>query len=189
MQLEAKRWTRHGKDRVYVSIPDGERVGWLDLLTHEQHLQQPTLTGDFKIALQPYLRPLTPAGALQPVTEAPVPLQHPSVDEPWNDLALHRPGQLVRAEAEQHLAGMREKSKAGSVLARASHIKTDERAFRVDANCKAWVKASYAVHDEPMLLRMRRARSVSVAGSASRTRTYPCGSFLVPRSERTPLTA
>lgn len=55
MQLEAKRWTRYGKDRVYVAAPDSSRVGWLDLLTQEQHLEQSALSGEFTIAVEPYL--------------------------------------------------------------------------------------------------------------------------------------
>jgi len=31
--LFVKRWTRYGKDRLYVQTTAGEKVGWLDLAT------------------------------------------------------------------------------------------------------------------------------------------------------------
>jgi len=30
-ELIMKRWRRYGKDRLYVNLKDGTRVGWLDL--------------------------------------------------------------------------------------------------------------------------------------------------------------
>lgn len=125
---------------VYVSASDGTRVGWLDLLTQEQHLEQPALSGEFMIALQPYLpAPNTPLPG-EVVTGTPTPSQRPAEDH-WEDLALHRPGQLVRAEAEEQLAGMKERSKVGTFLARAFDVKTDERAYRVGANGEETVGA------------------------------------------------
>jgi len=31
-----KRWTRYGKDRLYISTEDGQRVGWLDWRGHRE---------------------------------------------------------------------------------------------------------------------------------------------------------
>lgn len=36
MALITERWTGYGRDRVYVSLPDGQRVGWLNLLTGDR---------------------------------------------------------------------------------------------------------------------------------------------------------
>ena len=36
--LTVKRWRRFGKDRLYVNLPDGDRVGWLDLQTGQSTL-------------------------------------------------------------------------------------------------------------------------------------------------------
>lgn len=72
------------------------------------------------IALQPYLTALPPAQREEAVTESPEP--SPGLAErQWEDLALHRARQLVRAEAEaeDHLAGMQERSKVATFLARA----------------------------------------------------------------------
>jgi hypothetical protein len=43
--LVTQRWRRYGKDRLYVSSATGEKVGWLDLLTGERHLE-PGADGD-----------------------------------------------------------------------------------------------------------------------------------------------
>jgi hypothetical protein len=61
--LVAKRWTRYGKDRVYVSTADGTRVGWLDLLDGAQHLEVPDQGPAFLHALQPFLAADPPAQA------------------------------------------------------------------------------------------------------------------------------
>ena len=52
----------------------------------------------------------------------------------WTDLALHRPGEAVRALADAELAAMKERSRVGTWLARALDVKTDERAWRVGAD-------------------------------------------------------
>ena len=43
-RVQATRWTPYGKDRLYVTTEDGQRVGWLDLLTGESTLEVPELT-------------------------------------------------------------------------------------------------------------------------------------------------
>ena len=129
-ELETKRWRRYGKDRIYVSTADGQRVGWLDLLDGSRHLEVPEHAAAFDAALQPF----APSAV-----EAPIPAQRPApatvvVPAPtWRDLALNRPGEQVRAEAEEHLAGMRERSRVGTFLLRVFDAKTDERAYRVGA--------------------------------------------------------
>ena len=45
--LTVKRWTRYGKDRLYVTSEDGQRVGWLDLLTDESTVDLPEFTDAF----------------------------------------------------------------------------------------------------------------------------------------------
>jgi hypothetical protein len=53
------------------------------------------------------------------------------LDGDWVDLAANVPGQAVRALAEAELAAMRQRSRLGTVIARAFDVKTDERAWRV----------------------------------------------------------
>jgi hypothetical protein len=130
-ELEAKRWTRYGKDRVYVSTQHGQRVGWLDLLDGSQHLELPEYAEACSEALKPFLT--TSATAPEPVPrEAAVAALEP-VQKPFTDLAENRPGQQVRAEATAQLQNMRERSRVGTFLIRAFDVKTDERAYRVGA--------------------------------------------------------
>lgn len=133
-QLETKRWTRYGKDRVYVSTLDGQRVGWLDLQDGSQHLEDESLAAAFCEAIIPFQRDSRHTPGVTP--------DLPSVDaakpaEPaapaWQDLDAHVPGQLLRAEAQAQQAELRERSRVGVFLARAFDIKTDERAYRVGA--------------------------------------------------------
>ena len=139
-QMVTKRWNRYGKDRIYVSTPDGQRVGWLDLLDGSRHLELPEHEAPFMEALQPFL----PSAAPLEAVVAPAPDQIPvprrtaptagsvSAQPEWRDLAQNRPGEQVRAEADAHLAEMRGRSRVGTFLARAFDAKTDERA------CAAW---------------------------------------------------
>ena len=160
-QVTVARWTRYGKDRLYVSTEDGQRVGWLDLLTGEATVEMPEHTDTFHDAVRAHqagipgpegtttsnfpdgspealATPPPSAGEVPPTSPPrPTPLVLPIaevLDPAWTDLALNRPGQGVRAEAEALLAGMKEQSKVGTFLKRAFDVKTDERAFRVGAD-------------------------------------------------------
>ena len=135
-ELQTKRWRRYGKDRVYVSTADGQQVGWLDLLDGSRHLEVPEQADAFEAALQPFA---TPAAEVQVpeqrIPPAPAEAPDPAAESPptWHDLALNRPGEQVRAEAEEQLAALRERSRVGTFLLRAFDAKTDERAYRVGA--------------------------------------------------------
>jgi hypothetical protein len=50
-ELTVRRWTRYGKDRLYVNDADGSRVGWLDLETDEVVLEREVLREEFERAL------------------------------------------------------------------------------------------------------------------------------------------
>lgn len=50
-------------------------------------------------------------------------------DEPWRDVGVNRPGELVRAQAEE----LRRAAPFRTLLARLAHVHTDERAFRLGA--------------------------------------------------------
>lgn len=142
MHLVAKRWTRYGKDRVYVSTAAGERVGYLDLLDGSRHLDLLDHEAAFLAALQPFLTGPS-AGTCTPDKHPGSQTVHaakviqkggPAVAAAeWLDLAQNRPGQHVRAEAEAQLADSRERSRIGTFFARAFDAKTDERAYRVGA--------------------------------------------------------
>jgi hypothetical protein len=130
--LETKRWKRYGKDRVYVSDAAGQRVGWLDLLDGSQHLEMAAHAEAFTEALRPFLT----ADPAAPVVDEPVasPAAHVPSSGVWTDLAAHRPGQGVRAQADALRTDMAERSRVGTMLKRVLDVKTDERAHRVGAN-------------------------------------------------------
>jgi hypothetical protein len=37
------RWRKYGKDRLYVALADGTKVGYWDLVTDEPHPEKPEL--------------------------------------------------------------------------------------------------------------------------------------------------
>lgn len=85
------RWRRYGHDRLYVSSPSGENLGWMDLRTGEITTLQPGSHDAVLRALGPHLtQPSMPQNAL---AEA-------------DDLASNRPGDGVRAQAERLAPGV-----------------------------------------------------------------------------------
>lgn len=141
--LVVKRWTRYGKDRLYVETVTGVKVGFLDLLTGQATIEQPEMAAAFHEVVNGHQaaqsRPsvsVTPAKPTADPSErssaAPKPEYAVAVD--WTDLSANRPGQGVRAEAGSLLADMKSTSKVGTFLKRALDVKTDERAFRVGAD-------------------------------------------------------
>jgi PAS domain-containing protein len=140
--LRAVRWTRYGKDRLYVMQPDGIQVGWVDLATGERHLVADALRGEFEAALQAYgdvPAQLAPASAGEPeAASAAEPA--PCGDEGWIDLAANRPGAGARARARRDLA-QRERSRVGGWVARAFDLRVDEREWRVGADGEETVGA------------------------------------------------
>src|SRR3954452_3497140 len=139
--LRVERWRRYGKDRLYVNDSTGQRIGWVDRDSGERTIEVPVQRGEFDAAVAAFeakLRGEAPSSELpaEPSSASQAPAStHSVVDTPtapdWRDLALHRPGQLAREQAETELAAMRGRSKVGTFIARAVDMKTDERAWRV----------------------------------------------------------
>ena len=75
-----------------------------------------------------------PGAAPSVVVPVPPPVREVEVQQEWVDLALNRPGQAARAQAEAELAAMKDRTKVGTLLARLVDAKTDERAWRVGAD-------------------------------------------------------
>jgi hypothetical protein len=157
-QLNCHRWQRYGKDRLYVDRPDGERVGWVDLVTGARTLTDPTHEIEFSAAInswyvetasvertvgtrraigvEPSVSNDGNADAVYPAEEKiepSLPEQRCPSPNPWHDLNLHVPGQAARDQATKALTAMRETSRVGTLVARAFDMKTDERAWRVGA--------------------------------------------------------
>jgi hypothetical protein len=36
-ETAVQRWRKYGKDRLYINVGDGTRIGWHDVLTSEDH--------------------------------------------------------------------------------------------------------------------------------------------------------
>jgi hypothetical protein len=159
--MTARRWTRYGKDRVYVTAADGTKVGWLDLLTGDEHVEDPSQIDGFRATMAQY-RTTTPQSdtptsptmqvpTAAPPVESPTPATPPPAAAPpervvpaWEDLAARVPGQGVRANAEAELAAMKQRSRVGTFLARTFDVHTDERAWRVGAEGEENVGAKLA---------------------------------------------
>lgn len=144
----ATRWRKYGKDRVYVNSSDGERLGWLDLVTAEVRAEDVSRLQELLAALDGFCAAQgLPWRATATVTEqGPIAVaaqpDRPDPEPPaWDDLAAHVPGQLLREQAAVELAEMRDRSRIGTVLARAMDMKTDERAYRVGAGGEETVGA------------------------------------------------
>ncbi len=72
MMLSARRWTRYGHDRVYVTHEDGTKIGYLDLKTGESHINDPDLTDAFNAAVEPFRQP-SPSHLDQAPPDSPTP--------------------------------------------------------------------------------------------------------------------
>lgn len=79
--LTVKRWTRYGKDRLYVNHEDGSRVGWLDLQTDEVTLEREDLRAEFEHTLAHHR-----AGSGEDIASPPPPPPAPSRPSPQPSL-------------------------------------------------------------------------------------------------------
>ncbi|MEU6864929.1 nuclease-related domain-containing protein [Streptomyces sp. NPDC046876] len=53
--LTVNRWKRHGKDRLYVNLPDGTAVAWADVATKVITIKVPQYKGDAAALLRSHL--------------------------------------------------------------------------------------------------------------------------------------
>ena len=146
---------RYGHHRGYAARSDGTKLGWIDVATGAIEIGEGvdrastgaaltawrdalTLAPGVPVAETPPLRePILATNIEPPVTELP-PLEAPDKSYPeapeWVDLALHRPGELVRAEALAEWEARKERSKFLAYGARVFNVHTQERAWRVGAD-------------------------------------------------------
>lgn len=140
-----KRWRRYGKDRLYVELRDGTKVGYWDLATGTAHPGTPgdeaillRAVADWKDVQQDRPVPSAPAPTPAPPPASAEPL--PPVAQPWLDLAETPPGAAARKQAEAARAAAPVKT----VLARILGVHTDERAWRLGAVGEERVAAQLA---------------------------------------------
>ncbi len=118
-KLLTQRWTKFGKDRLYVKTDDGLDVGWLDLVDGSRLVTKPQFAEAFNLTLESWLASrsqgctstLSNAVALDSahVEELGI-VEKPSVprladraqraEQPWEDLALRVAGQAATEQAE-----------------------------------------------------------------------------------------
>lgn len=135
--LVVNRWNRYGKRRLYLNLLDGRRVGWVDLVTDERHLELAEFASDFDRVLAAYSGEGT-AGAVDVVSSVEVATPPaPSaeiVSQPENrDLTLNRPGELVRARAQAEWEAAKGESTVLAWGRRLVDARTEERGWRVGA--------------------------------------------------------
>lgn len=148
-RLRVRRWKRYGHDRLYVSTPAGETLGYLDLKTNRGVGVEVARSIEFWVAVDAWR-----AGAPQPVAPTPpkqtppVPANRPTMPEPpdlrrarleavpddadpadWVDLAANRPGAAARAVADQKRTAHPVRTRLGRLL----RLRTDETAWRTGA--------------------------------------------------------
>lgn len=153
-QLIETRWTRYGKDRVYVKTPDGAEVGHVDLVTRTIVATMPDYEADLQHCLARW------SGAAEPASDgapdaAPTPalagpeMQAPELaapqlssaaDDAAEDLAVNVAGATARAKRNEVNA----QAPVMNMIARVLGVKTDERAWRVGAKGEERVASELA---------------------------------------------
>ena len=144
-ELLVARWSRYGKDRLYVSAPDGSRIGWRDLVSGENHIERATHAEEFRRVVGEWLGCKKTGGreanipSTQAAQAAPEP-RHPVAIAHWEDLATQRAGAMAREQA----IAMREAAPVRTAIARILGAHTDERAWRIGADGEEKVAAQLA---------------------------------------------
>ncbi|NUK36431.1 NERD domain-containing protein [Streptomyces lunaelactis] len=95
---------RHGRDRLYVSLPDGRNIAWYDRDSGRVSLVSEPRRADVLAALAPYLTGDVTVGPPPVPTSAD--LARLSL-HPDDDLAPNRPGEALHAELDRLPAGRR----------------------------------------------------------------------------------
>lgn len=137
-ELTETRWTRYGKDRVYVRTAAGVDVGYIDL--HAKRVV-PALSEYEPVLRHSLARWCPPVEAPEPPTAAmvspavPVPTCRPPAD-----LATNSAGAAARAKRDEVNA----EAPVRNLLARVLGVKTDERSWRVGAEGEEKVAAQLA---------------------------------------------
>ena len=132
--LVTTRWTKYGKDRLYVKTPDGTAVGHIDLLTGAVEVQVAEFDSEVRaLAPQREPKPAEPTLSLLPSPTMPIELNAPpptSLPTPTAfDLATNAAGAAARAKRQE----VNGQAPVWNLVARALGVKTDERAWRVGA--------------------------------------------------------
>ncbi len=127
--LMTTRWTRYGKDRLYVKTRDGIDVGHIDLLTGAVEVTVAEFEHDVRaLASQQHSTP-SPVLTPSPRPTAPDPPASPTPTRVGQDLAANVAGAAAWAKREE----VNGRAPRWNLVARLLGIKTEERAWRVGA--------------------------------------------------------
>ncbi|MEO3973908.1 nuclease-related domain-containing protein [Streptomyces sp. CAU 1734] len=109
-ELRISAWKRYGKDRLYVSQPDGTTVAWFDRVTGRITIEVEELRDAAMEALAPYLTrqpPPSASGAASASAQTCV-----SPPPPDYDLALNKPGAALLPKLREATPGLLQRSLA-----------------------------------------------------------------------------
>ena len=158
-ELVVSRWTRYGKDRLYVTTTGGEKVGWVDLETGNRTLERPEFEGVFDRALADHAdlvagpsrsgrharaeaepapaEPVAPAEVAWPRAGEPQGPSDISAAAPVGDLAFRPAGAMARQQA----VAARQAAPVRTFADRLLGVKSEERAWRIGADGEEMVGA------------------------------------------------
>jgi hypothetical protein len=158
------RWTRYGKDRVYVAAADGAKVGFVDLVAGTMEVLAPGYDDVLQGCLQRWLAPTSPAPVVDNIDLLTVTSHVEIVAAATevvavSDLAGNQAGAAARAKRDEVNA----KAPILNLLARALGVKTEERSWRVGA--KGEEKIAHELNKLGAGWRVLHAVEVGVRGS------------------------
>lgn len=112
-------WKLNERRRLYINLQDGEKVGYLDLVTMAAVPDSPESAGLLRQALAGLAPEGTPSQqpAPEPRPDA-VAVPEPKASLPWKDLARNRPGMLIEnLDDASYRAGVAGEQRTAGVLA------------------------------------------------------------------------
>ncbi|HEY9473244.1 MAG TPA: nuclease-related domain-containing protein [Mycobacteriales bacterium] len=119
--MTVRRWTRYGKDRLYVKLATGQEVGYFDLLSGREVVRLPA----YAIGMRQAVAEFRASGAAHPATRS-VPDAGPGPVGVSANLADVRPGAAVAAQ----VAAIRARHPVWTRIAPLFGIRTADRSWR-----------------------------------------------------------
>ncbi|MEO5834891.1 MAG: nuclease-related domain-containing protein [Nakamurella sp.] len=142
--VQITRWTRYGKDRLYIKVADGTQIGFWDLTTDRPHPTSPEhLRGVIDAAVDWKSDQLPEAPGMPETVRTETaggPVSVEPLARPWRDLATTEAGAAARVQAR----AARDAAPVRTFIARVLGIHTDERAWRIGAVGEQKVAAQLA---------------------------------------------
>lgn len=167
--MTVTRWTRYGKDRLYVTDADGVKIGWFDLVSDQAHPDPTERLDELTAAVQawrdhfpqtssasalppePAGRPVQPALQAAPAVPAQTQPEATALPPATTATAVAAPAattewedlaaQRAGALAREQALALKQAAPVRTFLARALGVHTDERAWRIGADDEEKVAA------------------------------------------------